>query len=300
MRTTFLILASALLLVVAGAAAGKTSAVTITKNGYVPNSLSIAAGDTVSFTNSDSVAHQITFKSTTGVTCTPNPLVVQPAASGSCIFATAGSYTYDDPNSHGNTYRGAITVVAPPDSLTMAATPALLVFGGKVGLSGTVSTQKVGETVEALAQQCGSNAAQKAATMQTTTGGVYAFSLQPLANTTYTTKLRNASSTPATIRVRPRLALARVAAHRYTIRAYAGDSFAGKYAGIQRYNAVTRRWVSVKLVVLKAGTGATAPAVVSSASFRLSLKSRLRIRAALGQAQVGACYAAGLSNTILS
>ena len=69
MRTTLLVLGSALLLVVAGAAAGKTSTVTITKNGYVPSSLSITVGDTVAFTNSDSVAHQITFKSTTGVTC---------------------------------------------------------------------------------------------------------------------------------------------------------------------------------------------------------------------------------------
>jgi plastocyanin len=300
MRTLLLVIGAALLLAVAGSAAGKTSTVTITKNGYVPNSLSGTVGDTVAFTNSDTVVHQIAFKSTTGVTCTANPLVVQPAATASCTFATAGSYSYSDPNTHGNTFRGSITIAAPPDALTMAARPVLLVFGGKVGLSGTVSTQKAGEPVDALSQQCGASSAQKAATAQTTTGGAYTFSLQPLANTTYTTKLRNASSTAATIRVRPRLVLARVAAHRYTLRAYAGESLAGKYAGIQRYNGTTRRWVSVKLVALKAGTGATAPAVVSTASFRLSLKTRVRLRATLGQAQVGTCYAAGLSNAILS
>ena len=53
-------------------------------------------------------------------------------------------------------------------------------------------------------------------------------------------------------------------------------------------------------VPLKAGTGATAPAVVSTASVRLTFKTRVRLRATLGQAQVGTCYAAGLSNTILS
>ena len=298
MRTTFLVLGSALLLVVAGAAAGKTSTVTITKNGYVPRSLSVTAGDTVAFTNSDSVAHQIVFKSTTGVTCTPNPLVVQPTQSGSCVFASAGSFSYSDPNIHGNTFKGSITVAAPPDAVTMTATPAILLFGAKVAGSGTVSTQKAGETVDVFAQQCGQNAAQKAATVQTATGGAYTFSLQPLANTTYTTKLRNATSPATTVRVRPRVVLLRVAAHRYSLRAYAGESFAGKYAGFQRYNGTTRRWVAVKLIQLKAGTGTAAPTVASAASFRATVKAGVRIRAVLSQAQVGTCYAPGTSNTI--
>jgi len=300
MRTTSLVLGSALLLVVAGAAAGKTSTVTITKNGYVPNSLSIASGDTVAFTNSDSVAHQIVFKSTTGVTCSPNPLVVQPAQSGSCVFASAGSFSYSDPNTHGNTFRGSITVTAPPDSLTMSAAPTTLVFGAKVAGSGTVSTQKAGETVDVLAQACGQSTAQKAATVQTTTGGAYTFSLQPIVNTTYTTKLRNATSTASTVHVRPKLVLVRVAAHRYSLRVFAGESLAGKYTGLQRYNGTTRRWVAVKLIQLKAGTGTAAPTVTSAASFRATVKTGLRIRVVLSQAQAGTCYAAGTSNTIKS
>ena len=298
MRTTFLVLGSALLLVVAGAAAGKTSTVTITKNGYVPNSLAITAGDTVSFTNSDSVAHQITFKSTTGVTCTPNPLVIQAAQSGSCVFASAGSFSYSDPNFHGNTFKGSITVAAPPDAVTMTATPTILVFGAKIAGSGTVSTQKAGESVDVFAQQCGQSAAQKATTVQSATGGAYTFSLQPLLNTTYTAKLRNATSPATTVRVRPQLALRRVAAHRYSLRVSAGQSLAGKYAGLQRYNGTTRRWVSVKLVQLKAATGATAPTVASAASFRAAVKTGLRIRVVLSQAQVGSCYAPGTSNAI--
>jgi len=207
-------------------------------------------------------------------------------------------------------YRGLLTVfictlivqvlLATNISVQEFGPTMLLVFGGKVGLSGTVSTQKAGEPVDALAQQCGASSAQKAGTVQTATGGAYTLSLQPLANTTYTTKLRSASSTAVTVRVRPRLVLTRVAAHRYTVRAYAGESLAGKYAGIQRYNATTRRWVSVKVLPLKAGAGATAPAVVSTASVRLTFKTRVRLRATLGQAQVGTCYAAGSSNTILS
>src|SRR5436309_8748965 len=80
MRKLLLLLTALVVLVSVGAAVAKTVTVTITKAGYVPNSATIAAGDTVQFTNSDTVAHQVTFKSTTGVTCTPNPLVLQPAA----------------------------------------------------------------------------------------------------------------------------------------------------------------------------------------------------------------------------
>src|SRR4051794_35651122 len=79
-------------LVVVGAAVAKTVTVTITKNGYVPKATTIAVGDTVQFTNSDAVVHQLTFKSMTGVSCTPSPLVVQPAQSGSCTFTSPGNF----------------------------------------------------------------------------------------------------------------------------------------------------------------------------------------------------------------
>src|SRR5439155_13641450 len=112
MRKYILLAGIAVLALTVGSAAAKTVTVTITKNGYVPSSTTIAQGDTVQFTNSDTVVHQVTFKSTTGVTCTPNPLVVQPGASGSCTFATAGKYSYSDPNTKGNTFSGTITVTA--------------------------------------------------------------------------------------------------------------------------------------------------------------------------------------------
>jgi plastocyanin len=299
MRALPLLCVASLALFASGATAvAKTVTVSITKNGYVPKSVSVMAEDTVTFTNGDTVAHQVSFKSSTGFTCTPSPLVLQPAASGSCVFHTAGSYSYSDPNTKGNTFRGSITVTAPPDSLTLAAKPLLLIFGGKVGGTGTVSTAKAGETVDVLAQQCGATSAQKLTTVQTTTGGVYSISVQPLMNTIYTTKLRNATSTASAVRVRPLMRLTRVAAHRYSLRVSAGQSFAGKYVSFQRYNGATKRWVAVKVIPLKASKAGVAPAVVSVASFRSTVKTGLRVRATMAQAQVGTCYAAGLSNTI--
>jgi plastocyanin len=299
MRAFCGLVAALALLSVGGAAVAQTVAVTITKNGYVPKSVTIHPGDTVAFTNGDTVAHQVTFKSTTGVTCTPNPLVLQPTANGNCVFATAGSYSYSDPNTKGNTFRGTITVAVPPDALTMAAKPTLLVFGGKVSGTGTVSTQKAGESVDVLAQPCGASSSQKATTVQTLTGGTYAFSVQPLMNTIYTTKLRAASSPATAVRVRPQLRLARVALHRYSLRVSAGGTFAGKYAALQRYNGTLRKWTNVKAFPLKANSTGVAPAVISTASFRATIKARVRIRVVMSQAQVGSCYASGTSNAIL-
>src|SRR5947209_15437289 len=137
MRKTPFVLIALASLAIAGAAGAKTVTVSITKNGYVPSAATIAVGDVVQFTNADTVAHQIVFKTTTGVTCTPAPLVLQAAQSGTCTFATAGSYTYNDPNVKGNTFRGSVTVTgATAETLTLAAAPQIVVYGGKLTLTG--------------------------------------------------------------------------------------------------------------------------------------------------------------------
>ena len=287
------------LVIVAGAGA-KTVTVTITKNGYVPSSTTVAQSDTVQFTNSDTVVHQVTFKSTTGLTCTASPLVIQPSASGSCAFHNAGSYSYSDPNAKGNTFRGTVTVTAAPASLSVAAKPLIVIYGGSSVLSGVLSTQKVGENVDVLAQQCGTSAATKLTTVQTTTGGAYTTAVKPLMNTAYTTKDKALASAAVTVRVRPGLRLAKIGSHRFSLRVSAGSSLAGKYASFQRYNATLHRWVAVRTVLLRATSAGVAPTVISTGSFRTSTRSGLRVRATLPQPQVGNCYAPGTSNTILS
>src|SRR4051812_49939172 len=98
MRTIITIAAVAVLVLAVGSASAKTVTITISAHGYVPGSTEIAQGDTVQFKNVDTTVHQVAFKSTTGVTCTPTPLVIQPSASGTCTFQTAGTYSFSDPN----------------------------------------------------------------------------------------------------------------------------------------------------------------------------------------------------------
>jgi plastocyanin len=298
MRKFLLTLVAMAAVIVTGAASAKTVTVTITKAGYVPSSVTVAQGDTVQFTNSDTIAHEVVFKTTNGVTCSPNPLVLQPSQSGSCVLQTAGSLSYSDPNTKGNTFRGTVRVTAPAEALTLSAASPAVAYGAKVTLSGTLSTQKAGENVDVLAQGCGASAATKTMTVQTTTNGAFTAVVQPLMNTTYTVKVRSTTSNAAPITVRPKLRLAKIAPHRYSFRVNAGQSFAGKYANFQRYNGI--RWTAVKSVLLRANTTGVEPTVISTATFRSAIKARLRVRAVFGQAQVGTCYLPGTSNTILS
>jgi plastocyanin len=302
MRKLMLVAIALLSLALAGAAGAKTVAVTITKNGYVPKAVTIATGDTIQFTNSDAVAHQIVFKTTTGVACVPSPLVLQPTQSGTCTFQTAGKFAYSDPNVKGNTFRGTVTVSgAPPvDTLTLAVKPQLLVYGGKVTLAGALSSQRVGENVEVLAEPCGETAATKVSTAETTTGGAFTAVVQPLKNTVYTVKVKNTTSSAVAVKVRPRLRLRKLAPHHYSLRVFAAASFAGKYATFQRYNGVLGRWIKVKRVLLRANATGITPTVISAVSFRSAIKPRLKVRVVLPQLQVGSCYRPGRSNVIRS
>ena len=298
MRTFLLMLVAIGAVAVSGAASAKTVVVMITKSGYVPSAVTVAQGDSVQFTNSDTVAHQVVFKTTTGITCAPNPLVLPPAQSGTCAFQTAGSFTYSDPNVKGNTFRGTVTVTGAQEALTLSAAPRTVAYGAKVTLSGTLSTHATGENVDVLAKPCGASAATKTMTVQTTTNGAFSAIVQPLMNTTYTVKVRNTTSNAATVSARPRLRLGKLAPHRYSLRVSAAQSFAGKYANFQRFNGT--RWVAVKSVLLRANTTGVAPTVISTATFRSAIKAGVRVRVVLGQAQVGTCYLPGTSTTILS
>lgn len=299
MRKLLLLLAVFAMLAVTGSvSAATTTTVTITKAGYVPSTPKISQGDSVQFTNSDAIAHQIVFKTMTGITCSPNPLVLQPGQSGSCAFQSAGATTFSDPNAKGNTFRGTVTVNGVAEALTLATSLRSVVYGGHSTLSGVLSSHKLGENVDVFALGCGSNGAVKVATVQTTTNGAFTASVQPLINTAYTAKVKNTTSPAMPVTVRPRLHLGKTAAHRFAPNVFASTTFAGKYTSFQRYTGT--RWVHVRSAVLRTNTTGVLPTVITTASFRSAIRTGVRVRAVVGQAQVGACYLPGTSNTIRS
>ena len=300
MRKLLLPLVAVLSLVATGAAAGKTSkTVTIGHTGYTPTAVSIATGDVVVFKNADTVAHTVDFNSTTGMSCgVAIPLVVAAGQSASCTFSSAGKFRFSDPASKKKAFRGTITVT-PPLVSSLTVTPKSVAYGSKATLAGKLASAQSGQAVQVHAQECGQTSSSLVATLTTTAAGAFSYQAQPLKTTEYTLSDKNLTAS-ASVVVKPSLKLRKVRRHHYSLTVSAAQSFAGKVATFQRYRSKLKRWVKVKRVTLKAGPAGKAPTVLASVKFRSGIKARLKVRASLGSKQVGACYAAGLSNTIRS
>jgi plastocyanin len=306
MRQLVLLIAAVSALVAATAAqlarpaVTPTATVLITHTGYQPTSVSITVGDSVAFTDADTVAHTVRFNPTTGISCSRAlPLVLQPGQSATCTFRNAGTFNFSDPRFKSKAFRGTVVVAAAP-AVSLSVTPRVVVYGRTVTLSGTLGNHKSGQSLQILAQPCGQLAATKIATVTTTSGGAYSFQTKPLKNTTYKVKFKSSTSIGVAVKVRPRLRLGRVARHRYSLRVFAAQSFAGRFATFQRFRVALRRWVTVKRVLLRANSSGVAPTVITTARFRSRIKAGVRVRVVLTRTQVGTCYLAGRSNTIRS
>ena len=195
--------------------------VSITKTAYVPATASASTADTVKFTNNDTTAHQVAFKATSGVACLPSLFTLQPGQSGTCTFSAPGTYGFGDPST--TALQGSLSVAEPasPATLSLFARPSDAVYPTKVTLTGELSTHKAGADIVVLAAPCGHSEATKATTMQTTGNGEYTISLRPDRNVVYTVQAGAVRSDPVSIKVRPRVRLGRVGAHRYSLRVFA-------------------------------------------------------------------------------
>jgi plastocyanin len=289
---------AALPLALAPAASASTVPISIGKTAYSPNPAAATTADTVQFTNADTVPHTVAFKPTTGVTCSPTPLVLQPAQSGTCSFKSAGAFAYSDPTA--TSLQGTLTLTEPaaPETLSLFTQPDRVVYANKLTLTGELSSKKPGMDVSVLVTPCGRSTATKTATVQTTAGGEYTVGVRTARNTVYTVQAGTTKSSEVTVKVEPRLRLGRTSAHHYSVRVFAAQRFAGRYATLQRFSGV--RWVFVKRVRLHSNSTNILPTVISSVAFRATIAPRARIRAILPAAQAGSCYLAGTSNVIRS
>jgi plastocyanin len=299
-----LVVLAVVVLATAVSSPAATTTMAVTHDGYVPKTLTIATGDSVVFANQDTVAHQVVLKSTNGFTCTAN-LVIQPGQSSTCTFRTVTKYSVSDPNKNGAAFKGTINVTAgPPGStLSLVAAPKLVRYGSSAMLTGQLASGQANQKVDVFAQECGAPAFTKLTTVTTTTGGAYTLSVQPRRHTTYQARFRSSASAEALVKVRPKMTLRKLAPRKFRVTVLAADSYAGKFVRFQRYSSVRGSWITVRSVVLRPGSTLMTPinpTSVSSATFRASIRARLRVRAYLTQAQAGSCYAASASAAIRS
>jgi len=228
--------------VVVAFAPGSTAAthqVSITAAGFVPNALTVAVGDTVTWTNADTRNRRIV-SAQAGFT---SP-VLTPTQTFSFTFTKAGRYRYEDSTVQPR-QRGTITVRAGAATVSIAAAPKTVTFGRSTVLSGKVSSGRAGEKLTIAAKRCRDNAFKKVGDVTTTTDGAWSFTTKPLDHTTYRAQWGGATN-DAAVRERPRISLAKIAAHKFRVRVFAAESFAGKAVAFQRWNATRRAWVRAR------------------------------------------------------
>ena len=87
-------------------------------------------------------------------------LSLMPSQSGSCTFATPGTFTFNDPtmkgsDQKGSPFAGTLSVAQNTRAVSIAASKSLMIFGDAITLSGTIASKQAGESVTITSQPKG-------------------------------------------------------------------------------------------------------------------------------------------------
>jgi plastocyanin len=264
-------------LLAAGAIGAATTTVQITKNGFTPGTVTVTAGDTVTWHNADTKTHQVVADS--GTFASPS---LAPGASWSYTPTKSGKFTYRD--AYATTHKGTLTVDAPPATLSMNASLSTVIYGSSTQLNGQVSNQLTNEPVTLTAQPYGKGI-QSVQSTTTSSSGSFMFGVTPTISTTYTSHWRTSNSNPVTVNVAPRVGFGR-SGTLYVAKVTSDISYAGHYVVVQRRNAVGG-WYTFKRIYLGGNSRAVFRATVP--------KGRSVLRLVLPSSQAGVGYVQGVS-----
>jgi plastocyanin len=224
----------ALALPVNGLAA--TTTIKINPTAFAPKTVTINFGDTVKWTNADTVNRQLVADS--GAFASP---ILKPGASYSFTFQTPGTFNYHDALKPA--VKGTITVKGPPPGVTLGAGAPILVFGADTMITGTVNNGQANESVVITSRPYGSTTVQQVATVLTGAGGGFSVSVKPQILTTYIASWKSANSQEVTVQVRPKLSLLPFE-HRFRASVTAPISYAGHTILLQRLSSFGQ-WITV-------------------------------------------------------
>ena len=259
-------------LLLAAAIGAATTTIQITKNGFTPANVTVAAGDTVTWHNADTKPHQVVADN--GTFASP---ALAPNASWSYTPTRSGKFSYRD--SYATTHKGTLTVKAPPASLTLGASLPTVIYGSSTQLNGQVSNQIANQPVTLSAQPYGKST-QSVQSTTTQSGGTYIFGITPTITTTYTSHYLSSSSQPVTVSVAPRVGFGR-SGSLYVAKVTSDIGYGGKYVIVQK-KQLNGTWYSFKRVYLGDGNRAT---------FKIALaKGHYTLRLFLPHSQAGLGY----------
>jgi plastocyanin len=282
MRRLFIVALATLGLVVAGpasTASTATAAVQITKNGFVPATVTITAGDSVTWRNADTVNHQVIANG--GQFASP---ILAPGKTYTHQFSRSGTFHYHD--ALHTRLKGTVVVKGAPPVVSLGASAPIVKYGTPITLSGTVNNKRQGETVTIVQLPAGQTTKQVLATLQTAEGGTFSYTVTPQIGTQYQAQWRGAESS-VVIQVQPAIKLPPPARsgwfHFYV---HAGQSFAGHYVYVQRFSRLGQ-WISLSRLKLGSKSGR-----LMSVGYVRSLvpRGRWSIRILMTADQVGPGY----------
>jgi hypothetical protein len=175
-------------------------------------------------------------------------------------------------------------------AVTISLSRPTVVYGGNVTLSGKVSNNSAGESVQVMTEAYPATTFSALSTVTTTAGGHWSDVVQPTVQTSYKTTWKSGTSGTVTVKVRPMITLTLVNAASGTLstKVTAARAFTGKFVNVQR--VTTTGVVTLKKVKLDSN---------SSATFHVRLHSgrnRLRVVMPAGQAAPG--YIGGMSKVL--
>jgi plastocyanin len=247
MRRVIWIAATTLALVLAAPASSATTTVQIKRTGFVPATVTINQDDSITWTNTDTIDHQVVANG--GSFASP---ILKAGKSWTRTFRSGGTFRYHD--ALHPTLKGTVTVRGAPAQVTLATSAPVVKFGGTVTLTGTVSNKKAGETVTIVQLPYGQTTKQVVATLQTTTGGAFSFTVSPQLNTTYQAQWKTLESS-VIVQVQPAIKLPFVSKSGYFhFYVTAGTSFAGRTVYLQRFT-LARVWVNIRALTLGSKSG---------------------------------------------
>jgi plastocyanin len=286
MRRVIWIAFMTLALVLAAPASSATTTIQIKRTGFVPASVTINHDDSVTWANADTIDHQVVANG--GSFASP---ILKPGKSWTRVFRNGGTFRYHD--SLHPALKGTLVVRGAPDQVTLATSAPVVKFGATVTLTGTVSNKKAGETVTLVQLPFGQTTKQVVATLQTSTGGAFSFTVTPQVNTAYQAQWKTLESS-VTVQVQPMIKLPFVSKSGYFhFYVTAGTSFAGRTVFLQRFT-LAHQWVNIRTLTLGSKSGR----LISVKSVRSIVpRGRWSIRVFMPATQMGGGYLDSWSGT---
>jgi hypothetical protein len=182
----------------------------------------------------------------------------------------------------------ASTAPGQTQALTINASKEIVVYGGRVRISGVLENQQPGTPVTVFIRRPGESAFVPINNLSIDVRGAWSFTFEPTIRSRLQARAGETVSRTVTVRVKPRLTLSRRRGALYT-QAVAAESFRGRYVWFQR-RSQQGRWRSVRKIVLDD----------PPRRFRARLPSGVsRVRVSLPRRQAGVGYEPTVSRVLV-